>query len=310
MEMQVTSPFDSTKTCELVEHVPTGEIVRLYRDYFQTDVERFFKGIDKISIYRCPVSQLEFFHPIGLDGDSRFYEELSKGAWYYQTERWENKQSLSFIKSGDRVLEIGSGSGFFGKYLADNVPGADYLGLELNEKAVKDGVASGIRLIAEDSRTHSIKNSGSYDVVCSFQVFEHVSNIKALYEDAIQLLRPGGYLLVAVPNNDLAFLRRNVMYSKVLNMPPHHVNLFTPNSLSKIGNLMGLKVEKTLKEPLMQLNRDTYLYNTVNRLFLGNNFITRAFWKLKLHFILRPIASLFNNFINGHTVMVVYGKSQ
>lgn len=306
--MQVTSPFDSTKTCELVEHVSTEEIVRLYRDYFQTDVERFFKQIDHISIYKCPVSQLEFFYPIGLDGDSRFYEELSKGAWYYQTERWENNQSLSFIKPGESVLEIGSGSGFFGKYLAEKFPGVNYLGLELNEKAVKDGVESGVRLIAEDSRTHSLKNSGKYDVVCSFQVFEHVSNIRALYEDAIKLLRPGGYLLVAVPNNDLAFLRRNVMYSKVLNMPPHHVNLFTPKSLENIGNLMGLKVEKTLKEPLMQLNRDTYLYNTVNRVFLGFSFFTKAFWKLKLHLILRPIANLCKNLINGHTVMVVYRK--
>ena len=308
--MQVTSPFDSSKICELVEQVPTGEIVRLYNDYFQTDVERFFKGIDRISIYKCPVSQLEFFFPTGLDGDSWFYEELSKGAWYYQTERWENKQSLSFIKAGVRVLEIGSGSGFFGKYLADKVPGVNYLGLELNEKAVKDGVDSGVQLIAEDSRTHSIKHPGLYDVVCSFQVFEHVSNIKALYEDAIQLLRPGGHLLVAVPNNDVAFLRRNVMYSKVLNMPPHHVNLFTPKSLENIGHLMGLKVEKTLKEPLMQLNRDTYLYNKVNHFFFGFNLFTRAFWKLKIHLVLRPIASLCKNYINGHTVMVVYKKPE
>ncbi|MFM7177820.1 MAG: class I SAM-dependent methyltransferase [Bacteroidota bacterium] len=306
--MQVTSPFDSTKTCDLVEHVKTEEIVRLYRDNFQTDVERFFKGIDQIAIYKCPLSQLEFFYPIGLDGDSRFYEELSKGAWYYQTERWENNQALSFIKPGDRVLEIGSGSGFFGKFLAGKVPGASYLGLELNEKAVKDGVESGIPLIAEDSRMHSLKNSESYDVVCSFQVFEHVSNIKALYEDAIKLLRPGGYLLVAVPNNDNDFLRRNVMYSKVLNMPPHHVNLFTPESLGLIGKLMGLKIEKTLNEPLMQLNRDTFLYNTVNRVFFGISLFTKAFWKLRLHLLLRPIASLFKNMIDGHTVMVVYRK--
>lgn len=205
-------------------------------------------------------------------------------------------------------MEIGSGSGFFGKYLAEKASDVHYLGLELNEKAIQDGLNTGVNLKAEDSRTHSINNAGSYDVVCSYQVFEHVSNIKSLYEDAIKLLRPGGYLVVAVPNNNMFFLRKNVMYSKVLNMPPHHVNLFTPKSLQKIGDLMGLKVEKTLKEPLMQLNRDTYLYNAVNRFFFGFNLLTRVFWKLRLHLVLRPIASLLKNQINGHTVMVVYQK--
>ena len=66
--------------------------------------------------------------------------------------------------------------------------------------------------------------------------------------------------------------------------------------------------EKTLKEPLMQLNRDTYLYNKVNRFFFGFSLFTRAFWKLKLHLVLRPIASLCKKYINGHTVMVVYKK--
>ena len=72
---------------------------------------------------------------------------------------------------------------------------------------------------------------------------------------------------------------------------------------------MGFNVEKTLKEPLMPLNLDTFLFNRVNRLFFGFQFFTKAFWKLRLHMLLRPLANLFKNKIIGHTVMMVYRKS-
>ena len=308
MAMNVCSPFDTSVLCPKVESVRTQEIIQLYQTYFQTDVTRFFAGLDEISIHQCPITGLEFFAPMGLDGDSAFYESLAQGAWYYQTERWENKEALSYIQNHHSICEIGAGSGFFGKYLMTHRPDAQYVGLELNQKAVEDANASGIHLIAEDSHTHSISHPNHYDVVCSFQVFEHVSNIKGLFEDSFKLLKPGGVLLVAVPNNDAQYLRHNVMYSKVLNMPPHHLNLFTPISLSNIGGLMGFNVEQTMKEPLMQLNRDTYLFNRVDRLFFGIRFFTKAFWKLRLHLLLRPIANLFRNKITGHSVMVVYRK--
>ncbi|MFN5324334.1 MAG: class I SAM-dependent methyltransferase [Bacteroidota bacterium] len=308
MKMEAPSPFKAGINCKTVDSISTSEITSVYKEFFQTDVSRFFSGIDRITIQECPVTGLEFFYPTGLDGDSKFYEDLSKGEWYYQTERWENRQSLHFIKEGDRVLEIGAGSGHFGLFLKNEISDINYCGLELNQQAVQRAMEQGLDMRLESSYEHFQSNALKYDVVCSFQVFEHVSNIAQLYQDAIGLLKPGGLLLVAVPNNEARFLRRNSMYSKVLNMPPHHVNLFTPQSLEKSGTFFGLKTLAISKEPLMPLNRDTYLYNLVNRLFMGFSIMTRAFWRLKLHYLLRPIAHFFRNSITGHTVFIAYRK--
>lgn len=306
--MMINSPFDTNSVCKPIEVISTSEIIGIYKDFFQIDVSRFFIGLHEITIHQCPITGLEFYAPMGLDGDGAFYNDLARGEWYYQTERWENEKSLRYISSSDRVLEIGSGSGFFGHYLKSLRPGVSYSGLELNAQAVLKGISEGINLIEESSNTHLINHANHYDVICSFQVFEHVSNIKQLYLDSIGMLKPGGVLLVAVPNNKSSYLRHNVMYSKVLNMPPHHVNLFTPESLRKIGELMGLSCESVQKEPLMALNRDTFLYNRVQKLFLGSSLMTRMFWKLRLHLLLRPMADLFKSRITGHTVLIAYRK--
>lgn len=307
--MDVRSPFDNNLKCTLVQTISSKDVIEGYLKYFDVKVERYFKDVNTIYVYKCPVTEFEFFYPFGLDGDSEFYEKLSKGAWYYQKQRWEHQKVAEYIKANDKVLEIGSGSGAFASILQSQQK-KNYTGLELNDSAVAEALKMNINVLNETMNIHKSKFGNTYDVVCSFQVFEHVSSINELFIDSISVLKQNGKLIVAVPNNDLQFIRKNVLYSKYLNMPPHHVNLFNTNSLTKIASIYGLKLESLIKEPIQDMHIDSYLYNKIFRMFFKKKLVVGAFWKLNLHVPLRWLVKANRNNVIGHTIIATYIKTE
>lgn len=305
--MNIFSPFDERKEAEILSEYRTKEIIQGYDAEFGVAVSDYFKEIPVLHICKCPVTDLIFYYPFGLDGKAEFYAELSKWPWYYQAERWEHREVFKWIEKGMAVLEIGSGSGAFLSLLTKNKE-VNYTGLELNSDAIREAAKRGISLKDETLHTHALNHSEKYDVVCSFQVFEHISAVKELFTDAFSLLKPGGRLIIAVPNNDVAFFKENRTGGRFLNVPPHHVNLFTESSFRGIATLYNVELEHIEKEPLQDLHVDTYLHYRISRLFLNNSFMVRAFWKLKLHIPLRTLVKVMKHRIDGHTIMAVFRK--
>ena len=70
---------------------------------------------------------------------------------------------------------------------------------------------------------HADQRPGHYDAVTSFQVLEHVTEPASFLRACVKALRPGGRLLLGVPNND-SFL--GLLEDNWLNMPPHHMSLW------------------------------------------------------------------------------------
>jgi SAM-dependent methyltransferase len=96
------------------------------------------------------------------------------------------------------ALEIGCGQGAFGARLADEVL---YLGVEPDDVSYR--VACG-RIEPRGGKvlngTHSIVPQGStYDLVCAFEVLEHIEDDKGILAEWVPLVRPGGHLMLSVP---------------------------------------------------------------------------------------------------------------
>lgn len=96
------------------------------------------------------------------------------------------------------ALEIGSGQGAFGARLAEDV---QYVGLEPDPISFQ--VARG-RIEPRGGTVlngfHSILPPGStYDLVCAFEVLEHIDDDKGALADWLPLIRPGGHLMISVP---------------------------------------------------------------------------------------------------------------
>jgi SAM-dependent methyltransferase len=110
---------------------------------------------------------------------------------------------------GRRVLEVGSGFGMF-VTLSSREFGANCLGVEPAGPDYANAVSISRRVLM----LHGLEpwrvlqaagealpfDAGSFDVVYSCNVLEHVQEPRAVIEEAVRVLRPGGYVFFVIPN--------------------------------------------------------------------------------------------------------------
>ena len=222
-----------------IQNFSTSDLIAAYRRLHAVDVSTCLT-MESIALILCETCDLRFFSP-AASGNVAFYRAISRLDGYYMDQKPEFRIARKFIRRGDFVLEVGGGGGGFGNQLE----GVDYVGLEFNDDAVKSAQARGVRMLGETLEQHAAANSGKYDAVCAFQVLEHVADPRGLLERAMQCLKPGGRLLLSVPSHD-SFLR--LAPNLVLNMPPHHVSLWSDRALLSLGNVLDCRVEDMVHE--------------------------------------------------------------
>jgi len=204
--------------------------------------EQLLPGFDMSSLvvgpeleYRiCSVCRLGFFFP-ALEGSPDFYDALSMKSWYYQQEKPEYEIARRYIREDDRVVDVGCGSGEF----ATHIPLASYIGIEPNERAVTKAILLGRDVILGSFESFFENRSDAFDVVCCFQILEHVANPGRFFKLIGNFIRDGGLLIVSVPNAE-SFLA--LESNQPLNYPPHHLTWWTASVLEKMADIFGYRV--------------------------------------------------------------------
>lgn len=96
------------------------------------------------------------------------------------------------------VLEMGCGQGGFGARLAAR---SDYVGIEPDELAATVATARiaplGGTVLRGDQ--HVVPAGSTYDLVCAFEVLEHLEHDAEMLTVWAGFVRPGGHLLISVP---------------------------------------------------------------------------------------------------------------
>lgn len=211
---------------------------------------------ERLSIYECEQSDYRFYHPV-IEGDEHFYSALAKGSTYYPVWKWEHQFALEHISTGDHVLEIGCGAGDFLLAITHKRQ-CKSVGLELGEARAAQVAAKGVQCLAETIQQHSLSHQQQYDIVCFFQVLEHISDPLSFLRAAILCLRPGGRLILAVPNNTPFLYGCDVYHT--LNLPPHHQGLWGKTSISSLGKaLTSISLLSLSTEPLSLAEIDAFL---------------------------------------------------
>ncbi len=230
---------DSTTGCPLcgqndhdvLEVLPFAAIKKIYRRQFRIIID---DNLDEVALHVCGNCGLKFYIP-ALTGDERFYEGLQGYDWYYMADKEEYKTAAGFVPPGSDVLEIGAGRGLFRRHMNCG----SYTGLEFSAHAIEMAKKDGISICNQSIGEHADSNRGRYDVVCAFQVLEHVADAREFMSSAARCLKTGGRLIISVPNES-GFVGRET--NNVLNMPPHHVTRWTDACLVKMAGLFNLKL--------------------------------------------------------------------
>jgi 2-polyprenyl-3-methyl-5-hydroxy-6-metoxy-1,4-benzoquinol methylase len=136
------------------------------------------------------------------------------------------------------ALEIGCGQGAFGARLATVT---SYVGVEPDDESFS---VAHERITARGGEVlhglHTVVPAGSvYDTVCAFEVLEHLEDDVSALTDWVELVRPGGHLVLSVP----AFQEKFGAWDTYAG----HFRRYSPDEISQLLIAAGLvDVEVTL----------------------------------------------------------------
>jgi 2-polyprenyl-3-methyl-5-hydroxy-6-metoxy-1,4-benzoquinol methylase len=276
------------------------------------DIDIGSHDFSSIELRACERCDLRFYAP-PLVGDEKFYESLQRLDFYYLSEKQEYDFAARHISSEDRVLEVGAGSGAF----AGKIRAGFYEGIELSGAAVDSARQRGLKMSKRSIADHAKDHAGCYDVVCAFQVLEHIEDTRSFLESSVGCLKPGGKLIQSVPRED-GFVGQQ--HNNILNMPPHHATRWTERALRSVGALFELEIVEIGYDLLSDLHLRGYSTTLIENAL--NGFLGRAQRSLDSSFaswfVKAPIriASLFLERglrvaalrPAGHSITVVYRK--
>jgi 2-polyprenyl-3-methyl-5-hydroxy-6-metoxy-1,4-benzoquinol methylase len=231
----IKCPLSGSDNVSKIQTISSQSLASTYRNSFlKMDIMKELDGILEVNFCHCIDSDLKFFFP-AVTGSEKFYESLQKIEWYYSDEKAEYNYVKGWINSGSHVLEIGAGKGAF----CSKIPEAVYQGLEFSKQAIRQAAQRDICLLPELIQEHATNHHHCYDVVCAFQVLEHVADVESFITSSLDCLKPNGLLIYSVPSAD-SFL--SLWTNNILNMPPHHVTWWSDKALNYLGEKFGLEV--------------------------------------------------------------------
>jgi len=292
-------PLCHSPNLALRKSVTVDSLFKAWEQEFGIDIHSELGDISVIQLFACKSCGLEHFIPDNLSGSAGLYASLDKFDWYYMPRKWEHDLALHDLPGCQVVLEIGCGTGdFVARMLENGITSAE--GIELNESAVQNAQSHGLPVRRIDLADLAIEKTGQYDAVCSFQVLEHVPNPGDFLQSSCALLKPGGRLMVGVPNAD-SYLRYQF---NLLDMPPHHLTRWPPAVLERLPERLLLRLIRLEREPLADYHVADYVDTFLNRFVRP---INRQPLRHLLTWLIRHAG--LQKRITGHTVYAAYERT-
>lgn len=255
----------------------TNQTVLQLKDYFLTK--------EDFSIVECPCCGLRFTQPrpcpdvIGKYYQSEAYyshQENKKGfvPRVYEFVKAFNIKNKAKIAIGGlpvgKLLDIGCGVGDFLVYVQKQ--GWDVHGVEPSD-AAKKIAETRLGLLPKSPSEYCCFEDHSFDVITMWHVLEHIDDLHFQTSEIVRLLKPGGRLVIALPNFQ-SFDCQHYKDKWAAWDVPRHLNHFAPDTLRAIINSVGFQNIDTQK-----LIWDSFYISYMSEGFLGHSFpLIRGAW--------------------------------
>jgi SAM-dependent methyltransferase len=182
-------------------------------------------------------SNLDPYYAGGYQAIPRTIDELRSLA---HGEKYRLKPIMN--KAGGDLLEIGPWIGIFSINAKD--AGFKVDAIEMSPVAsafLRETV--GINVITTNNPADALAAPKKYDVIAMWHSLEHLPRPWVVLQAASNRLKPGGMLLIAIPN--IASLQAKALGSKWFHLDaPRHLFFWAPQDLARLVNEFGLHTVK------------------------------------------------------------------
>ncbi|MGY6561434.1 MAG: class I SAM-dependent methyltransferase [Luteibaculaceae bacterium] len=240
---------------EVLEECPVCSCNKFVKRY---KVKDYLVSGEEFFIMSCSSCGLHFTNPRPAEGDISLYYDSKNyishtdsadgfiNSLYKKVREYTTKKKIDLItalnhgKKGS-LLDIGCGSGFFIERAMHS--GWNVLGVEPDEKARVYVQSKNIPVKPIDALPHL--RPDSFEVITLWHVLEHTHNPNEILKLCRKMLRPGGCLIVAVPNRlsyDAQFYKSEWAAFDV----PRHLYHFSKKNIFQLAEKNNLKVVKIM----------------------------------------------------------------
>jgi 2-polyprenyl-3-methyl-5-hydroxy-6-metoxy-1,4-benzoquinol methylase/Zn ribbon nucleic-acid-binding protein len=140
---------------------------------------------------------------------------------------------------GGKLIELGCAYGFF---LQEARPFFEVAGIELADDAASHARAAGLTVLTGIADEPSLDRLGPADAIVLLDVIEHLPDPAASLRLAVKHLNPGGIIVITTGDFASLFARLTGSHWRLMT-PPQHLWFFTPESIRRMAQSLGLHVE-------------------------------------------------------------------
>jgi len=152
----------------------------------------------------------------------------------------------NYFSNGQKVLEIGSGTGEFLGHVSKLFPNTQIVSLEIdqNTKTTREKI-SGLKSYASFQEMGAKQET--FDLICMFHVLEHIINPKEFLKNCLASLSPMGRLIIEVPSLDdpLLALYDSTAYRKFY-FQRQHPYVYSSRSLCRLLEAENIHPEQMI----------------------------------------------------------------
>jgi len=252
--------------CPICESLEVIDVIPRVNDHITGDIFQILgcKSCGVCFTYPVP-DNMELYYPSEYRGYGALAKAVLRTFYRFRVRRW-----MKMIGKPGMVLEIGCGEGLMLDTLRQK--GWKVMGIERTEAMAVyardtlglDIVSGGIELVPGEK---------NFDLIILFQVLEHMHNPQSILKECAARLKPGGFLIINVPNFDSWQARFGGNVWLHLD-PPRHLFHFSPKSLTQILRTIGLDIHDV---KFISFEHDTFVWiqTAINKIIGHYNVLTR-----------------------------------